>query len=78
MKLVNIQANNNIEVGDLVSYNNGICLVIHDTFNPKFYYRVVKLTTGEVINGFSSLESLSEDCILIAKSKSLELKVRNE
>lgn len=75
MKLVNVRA---IEVGDLVSYNNEICLVTHDTFIPKFYYRLVKVTTGEVLNGFNNLESLSEDCILMAKSKSLELKVRNE
>lgn len=68
----------NIQLGDLVSYHDQNCLVIYDKFCEIYNYRLLNLNTNAIVNGYKTIEALSNECILISKCDCMELKIENE
>lgn len=68
------QANKEIKIGDIVIYEDEKCLVIDDTMHI-YRYRLLKLKSGEVMDGFANLKILSEKVKLYAHREDLVLTI---
>lgn len=55
MRVVVNENDSHIKIGDIVQYGDVLCWVVHDGYNVKFPIRLVALTTGEVVDGFTSV-----------------------
>lgn len=58
MRVVVNENDSRIKIGDIVQYGSVLCWVIYDVFNEKFPIRLVALTTGDVVDGFTSVDEL--------------------
>lgn len=61
MRVVVNENDSCIKVGDVVHYGTKLCWVIYDTFNESWPIRLVDLTTGDVVDGFTSVSELEKD-----------------
>lgn len=55
MRVVVNENDSHIRIGDIVQYGNVLCWVVYDRYTVKFPIRLVALTTGEVVDGFTSV-----------------------
>ena len=60
MRVVVNENDSRIKIGDVVHYGTGLCWVVYDIFNEKFPIRLVDLTTGDVVDGFTSVSELEK------------------
>lgn len=60
MRVVVNENDSCIKVGDVVYYGTRLCWVVYDIFNEKFPIRLVDLTTGDVVDGFTSVSELEK------------------
>lgn len=72
-----------IEVEDIVSYYDvyyekqyNHCLLVKDKYSSSYPYRLLDLDTGEIVEGYASLESLNKDdrIKLVCKGKEIEIR----
>lgn len=61
MRVVVNENDSCIKVGDVVHYGTKLCWVAYDIFSEKFPIRLVDLTTGDVVDGFTSVSELEKD-----------------
>lgn len=61
MRVVVNENDSRIKIGDVVHYGTKLCWVVYDIFNDKFPIRLVALTTGDVVDGFTSVSELEKD-----------------
>lgn len=60
MRVVVNENDSRIKIGDVVHYGTRLCWVVYDIFNEKFPIRLVDLTTGDVVDGFTSVSELEK------------------
>ena len=58
MRVVVNENDSHNRIGDIVQYGNVLCWVVYDRYTVKFPIRLVALTTGEVVDGFTSVDEL--------------------
>lgn len=61
MRVVVNENDSRIKIGDVVHYGTRLCWVIYDVFNEKYPIRLVDLTTGDVVDGFTSVCELENN-----------------
>ncbi len=61
MRVVVNENDSHIKIGDIVQYGTKLCWVVYDIFSEKYPIRLVNLATGDVVDGFSSVDELGKD-----------------
>lgn len=61
MRVVVNENDSCIKIGDVVYYGTKLCWVVYDIFSEKYPIRLVNLATGDVVDGFSSVDELGKD-----------------
>lgn len=81
MKIISKNSSQDIEVGDLIKEKkdrfNPLCILGKlntSCDNIMFPYVLINVDTGNEVNAYISLETVREDCILIAENKNVTLK----
>ncbi len=71
--IINVNETRNIYRGDIVVYEDSVCMVSESLFTPEIY--LVKLSNGLLIGRFDSIEELRESSgvTLLAKNSDVEL-----
>ena len=76
---INLSTKNDIEIGDLVIYENKKCLLLYndiDCYGNDFRYNLMDLETNKIIEAFDTLETEQLHSTLLYKSKDLELNIK--
>lgn len=75
---INLSTKSNIEIGDLVMYENKKCLLLYNDIDccNDFIYILMDLETNKIIEAFDTLETVQLYSTLLYKSKDLELNIK--
>lgn len=65
-----------IGVGDIVKYNDNICIIAYDDdYDVDFPYYVIDLSTMEVVGAFESIEIINKVNAITLISKNEDIKI---
>ena len=63
-----------IGVGDIVKYNDNICIIAYDyDYDADFPYYVIDLSTMVVVDAFESIEVINNASTLISKNEDIKI-----
>lgn len=75
MKITNNKERVNIINGDIVSYEDRLCYVVHDENDDKFLVKLIDLEYATIAESFKDYEVMRTQVQLVCKYKDIEIKL---
>ena len=65
-----------IGIGDIVKYNDNICIIAYDDdYDVDFPYYVIDLSTMRVVGAFESIKNINKVSAIVLISKNEDIKI---
>ena len=75
MKITNNKEKVNIVNGDIVSYEDRLCYVVHYENDDIFPVKLIDLESATIAEGFKNYEVMRTQVQLVCKNKDIEIKL---